>query len=264
VLRRFTRRTHAPGRKSGIALGHGDHWRCVFQEPGDGRLVVAIREAVGRPAIARSADGIAEYRLQGDAMSVAVLVRGKQVLTAYPAVAGIGPWPVTLTQVHPSPDGAEGRLTGTCMGAAVTFFDTAFYRNHGRYRTGETYGFNMGALAYSLGPATGLEAEMEGGVKLSLAGASAFMPATGMAGAHIDDYWFHSPVEGEVASAEVAGVALRIYPVTLGLPRDFPLHVRLCAAHHIEAPESSELAPGDDVQGYLWLQGSLADDDERK
>jgi hypothetical protein len=264
VLRRLTRRTGAADRKSGVALGHGDHWRCVFQEPGDGRLVAAIREAVDRPAVARSADGIAEYRLQGYAMSVAVLVRGKQVLTAYPAVAGIGPWSVTLTQIHPSPGGAEGRLTGTCMGAPITFFDTAFYKNRGRYRIGEAYGFNMGALSYSLGPASGLEAEMEGGVKLSLAGASAYMPASGLAGAHIDDYWFHSPVEGVVTSAEIAGVGLRMYPVTLGLPRDFPLHVRLCAAPHVEAPGSSELAPGDDVQGYLWLQGSLAHGDERK
>jgi hypothetical protein len=264
VLRRLTRRTGAAGRKGGVALGHGDHWRCVFQEPGDGRLVAAIHEAVGRPAVARSPDDIVEHRLQSDALSVAVLVRGNQVLTAYPALAGIGPWPVTLTQIHPSADGAEGCLTGTCMGAAVTFFDTAFYKNRGSYRIGDTYGFNMGALSYSLGPASGLEAEIGDGVKLSLAGASAYMPASELEGAGMDDYWFHSPIEGDVAKAEVAGVSLRIYPVTLGLPRDFPLHVRLCAAPHVEAPGTSELAPGDDAQGYLWLQGSLADGDERK
>jgi hypothetical protein len=260
VLRKFTRRTGAAGRKSGAALGHGDHWRCVFQEPGDGRLAAAIREAVERPALVRSADGTTEYRLEGDALNVVVLVRGKQVVTAYPAVAGIGPWPVTITQVHASRGEVEGRITGTCMGAAVTFFDTAFYRNHGRYRTGETYRFNMGALAYSLGPAPGLEAEIEGGVRLSLAGASAYMPASGSDGGETDDYWFHSPVEGSVETAEVAGAALRIFPVTLGLPRDFPLHLRLCAAPHAEAPGTSELAPGDDVQGYLWLQGSLSDE----
>jgi hypothetical protein len=188
-----------------------------------------------------------------------VLVVNERLVSAYPEAAGGPPWPVTITEVITWANGIEGQIRGACHGADVAFFDTRFYANRRKYRPGETYSFHMSAFAYVLGRAADTEVDTGMGAKVSLRGAHAYMPANlDNDTADVDDYWFHSPLEGEVSTVELAGRRLRRYPVILALPEDFPMALPLYAASHVIAPGAAALRPGEDVEGFLWLQGYVA------
>ena len=96
------------------------------------------------------------------------------------------------------------------------------------------------------------------GAKISLQGAHAYMPANlSNESADIDDYWFHSPLEGEASMAELAGRRLRVFPVTVAIPENFEMSLPLYAAEHVIEPDAAQAAQGEDLEGFLWLQGYL-------
>jgi len=186
--------------------------------------------------------------------------------TAYPEVQDGPVWPILIQEIIPWANGIEGQISGTSYGALGRFFDTRFYANANKYRVGETYNFHMGALAYTIGHAPETEAESSIGAKISFKGASAYMPASsGSAGddAEIDDFWFHSPLEGEPSETALADQTLTAYPIIMAIPNDVELHVTVFAARHTLASDMALIRPGDDMQGFLWLQGHLAEDQER-
>jgi hypothetical protein len=260
--------TEAASAKQG---GHGDHWGCVLRAAEEGDLLRFLGgvvqeaehvEVFGGRAVSA---GMAVHSA-GDRLCACLLVVDDQVVTAYPEVRDGPVWPVTVKHVVPWANGVEGQITGECYGALVNFFDTHYYANSGRYTVGETYEFRMGALAYRLGPAADLEAESDLGAKVSFKGAHAYMPAsTGNEGSDIDDYWFYSPLEAAPGRAQLAGRALDIYPVTVALPSqpgggEFEMRLDLLAAPHVALPGTHEVEPGDDLDGFLWLQGYLSGD----
>jgi hypothetical protein len=113
-----------------------------------------------------------------------------------------------------------------------------------------------------VGPAIDKEAVLDdgSGAKVSFRGACAYMPANvGNEGADIDDLWFHSPLGGKVTSSELAGRSLRVYPITIAIPGGFEMNLDLYAADHTILPSLADRKPGDDLEGFLWLQGHLAD-----
>ena len=116
-----------------------------------------------------------------------------------------------------------------------------------------------GLYSKILGRAADTEVETDMGAKVSLRGAHAYMPANlNNESADIDDYWFHSPLEGEVSSAELTGRRLRVFPVTVAIPEDFEMSLCLYAAEHVIEPDAAQVARGEDLEGFLWLQGYLA------
>jgi hypothetical protein len=236
--------------------GHSGHWQCIY----DGRipqlLAPAAQQLIRRHSPTYIEDKVALYHSSGNEIRLSILRRGPRILTMFPQVIDGPAWPVEISRVTPWRNGVEGQITGNCLGTEVCFYDTSFFNNRRKYRTKETVDFRMGAIAYRLGPAHDLEADVEGGAKVSLKGAHAFMPAGKVGeGADIDDYWFHSPLDGPTVTTMVNKVELRGYPITLALPHDFPMSLTLYAAGHVEAPGTRDLARDDDLQGYLWLQG---------
>lgn len=246
-------------RKAG---GHGDHWGCVYREVQRDDLFNFIRRAIEEDATPDAAgQGIRVYRSTGDGLRVCVLIKDGQLESAYPEVYGGPVWPLTITEVVPWANGVEGQLTGTCKGATVSFLDTCFYANQRLYRIGETYNFQMGALAYKVSRAEEMEAESGTGdstTKVSFQGARAYMPALlSNERADIDDYWFYSPVEAPPSEVEFDGRSLNVLPITLALPGDFEMSVPLYAAQHTSGPGMTGIVQGDDLTGFLWLQGYL-------
>ena len=257
----------APGSKEG---GHGDHWGCIFRAANETDLFDFIRDSLaGAGATEAFSNGVGSaFRSTGERIRVCVLAVHGRMVSAYPEVVGdhgsSGAWPITVREVIPWANGIEGQISGDCHGASVSLFDTRFYRNRHTYQIGQTYHFNMGALAYTLEPARQTEAESEElGAKISFKGACAYMPAASggemsSADADIDDYWFHSPLSGKISRAAIAGRTLSIYPVTIAIPEQFEMSLDLLAADHVIAPDLAERKPGDDLEGFLWLQGCLA------
>ncbi len=260
------------GRQNGQNLqpkagGHGDHWGCVLTSDRQGELLdyiirVANSDPHPRHFTGPAGRGLAAYS-PGEQVRMAVLVQNNQVVSAYPEIQRGGLWPVEVAKVVPWANGIEGQIEGSCHGARVCFFDTRFYANGHRYRIGSTCNFRMGAFAYVLRRSADIEFEIEGGAGVSWRGAHAYLPAEiGIpeAGADIDDYWFHSPPQGEVSAVEFIGVRLWVYPITIAIPDHFEMSLPLYAADHVRAQDLAHLRPEDDLDGYLWLQGYMAED----
>lgn len=254
-----------PARKPG---GHGDHWACIFGDPRKGDLLELIRTAISeetQPEVVRSPGGVTTaYRSRGEDVRTCVLVLRQEVISAYPEIVSEQVWPIKVREIVPWVNGVEGQVTGSCMGTEVSLFDTRFYASANKYTPGDTYYFHVGALAYRLGPAENLEVETDseengGATKISLQGARAYMPANlANEAADIDDFWFYSPLEEPPSRIAYQGRTLRKYAITMALPDEFEMRVPIYAAEHNITPQMPDVGEGDDVLGYLWLQGYLA------
>jgi hypothetical protein len=202
--------------------------------------------------------GLAFYSKEGP-LRACVLVANKMLASAYPEVQDGPVWPIEITEIIPWANGLEGQIVGTCHGATVGFFDTRFYANQRRYEVGQTYNFHMGALGYTVGRAPESEIETEMGAKVSMKGAYAFMPANvDNDAADVDDFWFHSPLEGERESAYLLGPLIYSYPVIIAIPEDFEMKLDVYCGAHVLEPEMQDVQQDEDIKGYLWLQGYMA------
>jgi hypothetical protein len=241
---------------------HGDHWGCVFRAVEEPQLLEAVHDLVkgdGRAEIVAGGDGTRLLCSPGERLRLCALVRDGKVISAYPEAARGPVWQVMVMGILVSATGLEACITGECHGSHVNFFDTRYLANRERYEVGRTYEFRIAAFAYTLERAGETEAESEIGAKVSFRGAHAYMPAaTSNEAAEIDDYWFHSPLEGESWMEALAGKYLRAYPVVLALPEEFPMALTLYAAGHVTSPDVLGVQPGEDLEGFLWLQGHLS------
>ena len=259
-------RSMPPSPQSGASQakegGHGDHWGCVVRATEQSELMQfisgVIRDA-SRPEVFEATGAGMAVHAPGDDVSATVLVVNDKLASAYPDALLGHKWPITVDKVVPWANGIEGQIMGTCHGASISFFDTRFYVNRRKYKIGETYDFQLSAFAYVVGKAAEVEFDSDIGAKVSLKGAHAYMPADiNNPTADIDDYWFHSPLESEVGGAELAGRHLKVYPIIIALPDHFEMRINLYAARHTLDPNMEKVAPGDDLEGFLWLQGCIS------
>lgn len=256
--------TSSPPERPAKEGGHGDHWGCVFRSVEQDILVDLIRKVVegdNRPERFRAPGGGAAYRSTETPVRICVLVADDTLASAYPDAEGGPIWPVLVREIVPWSNGIEGQITGECHGAAVSFFDTHFYANKDRYHLGEEYNFHMSAFAYVVNRAADNEVDIGDGTKVSLKGARAYMPANlgSNQGADIDEFWFHSPLESPPTQSSFAGRRLLTLPITMALPDQFDMSVPLYMADHALDVPARDLQVEDDLEGYLWLQGYLAD-----
>jgi hypothetical protein len=244
--------------------GHGDHWGCILRNVEEAALLDLIRNVLSEDRQSEVFDvrrnGVAA-RSQGDSLRVCVLLEDHRLVSAYPEAQGGAIWPVTVKEIVPWSNGLEGQVVGDCFGADARFFDTRFYANRDKYKRGETYNFHVNAFAYTIGPAPDAEVDTGMGAKVSLKGARAYMPAdVSNTEADIDDFWFHSPIEGQMTTAELGGTPkrLRVFPIVMAIPEDFEMSVNLYAAEHVMTPGTDALKAEHDLEGFLWLQGYLS------
>jgi hypothetical protein len=222
-------------------------------------FISRVIEKAEKPEMFEAAGAGMAVHAPGERLSATVLTVNDKLVSAYPEAVEGNTWPVTVSEVIPWANSIEGQIVGECFGAKIAFFDTRFYANRRTYRPGETYDFNMSAFAYTVDRAGDAEYESDIGAKISLRGAHAYMP-TNLSNdtADIDDLWFHSPLEGEPRMAELAGKRLTVYPIIIAIPEHFEMHLDLYAAAHTRTLNLANVPPGDDLEGFLWLQGALA------
>jgi hypothetical protein len=244
--------------------GHGDHWGCVLRAIDEGKLVdylVEVTRNDNQPEqFGTNRKGLVFRSAEGP-LRTCVIVVDSVIASAYPEVEDGPVWPVRLDEIIPWANGIEGQISGSAYGALVRFFDTRFNENADKYKVGEIYNFKMGALAYTIGHAPEMEAQSDIGAKISFKGASAYMPATSGGAtnndADIDDYWFHSPLEGQPLETSLVEQKLTGYPIIMAIPNDYELHITVYAADHALASDMALARLQDDLQGFLWLQGHL-------
>ena len=243
------------------AGGHGDHWGCVLRAAEQDELLAFISRVIGEaqgPQMFQAAGAGMAVHAPGDRLSATVLTVDDGLVSAYPEAVEGDTWSIIVSEVIPWANGIEGQIVGECYGAKIAFFDTRFYANRRKYRVGETYNFQMSAFAYMVGRAADAEYESDMGAKVSLRGAHAYMPANlSNDTADLDDYWFHSPLEAEPYNAQLAGKRLTVYPIIVAIPEHIEMHLDLYAAAHTRTLDLANIQPGDDLEGFLWLQGRL-------
>jgi hypothetical protein len=247
--------------------GQGSHWGILFPDLEHDQqplwsLIQAVAEdpAASEPFDAPAGPGLALYS-GGGPLQACVLVDGQnRLVSAFPAVQGGHSWPIMVEGLTPWANGLEGQITGTCHGALVHFFDTRWWANHHRYTVGLTYEFRINGLAYVLRPAEARSFALESGQQASTRGMRAYLPAQAESeeDADIDDYWFQSPLDARRYET-FAAVPLTVYTCALALPDDVPLTLDIYAAPHAQSAALGDLPLGEDVSGFLWLQGYLRD-----
>src|SRR5438445_7348874 len=113
--------------------GHGDHWGCVVRASEQDDLLRFIGEVVQsaeRPEVFHARGAGLAVISRGERLHARILVVDDQLVTAYPEAEQGTIWPVTVSEIVSWANGVEGQITGTCQGAALSFFDTRFYANH--------------------------------------------------------------------------------------------------------------------------------------
>lgn len=208
--------------------GHGDHWLAALAQ-GDPRLLSVLEPPLDAP------DGLSLRRGPfTEALDLVQVTLRRRLVTAYPE-----PRATALLQVKPRElalwdTRVEGWLTADHEGAGtLTFFLTDLAAQAHRYAAAKgPIALEAAALAYHVEPVP-----PRSRVPPRLAPAARvdarFLP---------DDYWF----EGEVKE---------VHPTPGGDVVDLTLQ------NGLELPVVSRLptqaAPGDHLQGYLWLTGRL-------
>ena len=215
-----------------------------------------------------------------------VVVRGQKggrayLHTAFPAASAGCTHKIRIDAVHEVSCGMEARISGVLGDAAVTFFDPLYCLNRDRYRSGELVDVQLAGIAYALRivPAgTTLQSAvgdvtMDGAAVLLSARKHNSEPTSPTVGdeqafgvAYIqqpdsfpapDDYQFCAPVkdveESEIDTIPVwkfRGTVMRVYD---GL-KDVEIDIY---ATPESMPDTAAPVPGDEINGTLWLQGTL-------
>lgn len=231
---------------------HGSHWGALL--PDEDAIIEATVGAIedGETIEGSPEDGAAVvgYLAGRGPVRPCVVTRAGAVATAYPELDGVAHSfrPAETTEWT---SGVEAQHAGAVDGTDIRLFDTRYFAT-GPGPAAQT--FELAGLAYDLEPADAETLVDERGREFSTAGKSAFVP---FEDGDVDDFLFQTVVRA-VDRAAVAGhtvYRMRV-PLVQG-PGDRELRIDLYAAAHVTGTYVP--APGDDVEGVLWLQGRSAD-----
>lgn len=183
-----------------------------------------------------------------------------------------------LDRVKVWPSGVEAQIEAYAGEAAIAFYDTHFLHTRGEYEHGRTLEFSLVGMAYAARPSTVFELPFtpnpddmawqqqcaaergeswEGPPeKILLDNMALFIPVSEW---DIDDYQFRGPVKAVEAFDDFLGqsgwrVRVTVLRLSEYAQEDFDLDVLISRrAWEGEAPPRL----GQDIEGTLWLQGSL-------
>lgn len=208
--------------------GHGDHWLAALPQ-GDARLLAVLEPPLDAP------EGLRLRRAPlTETLDMVQVTLRRRLVTAYPE-----PRATALLQVKPRElalweTRVEGWLTAEHEGAgALTFFLTDLAAQAHRYAAAKgPIALEVAGLAYHVEPVPP-RSRVPPRLAPAARADARFLP---------DDYWF----EGEVRE---------VHPTAGGDVLDLVLQ------NGLELPVVARLpthaAPGDHLQGYLWLTARL-------
>jgi hypothetical protein len=279
-------------------MGHGNHWRCILPDLGNGMgdalgwltqgIVIGQREYATLQIPGAAAGGTVSViawpaaGLRATFVVVRDKVRERAYLhTAFPAATAGCKHQIRIDSIHEASCGLEARISGLLGDAVVTFFDPLYCVNRDRYRTGGLVDVDLTAIAYSLKvvpqgtklqTAVGEVAMDRAAVLLSAQKNDSELTswtcgdeqAFGLAYIEQvdgfpkpDDYQFYAPVN-EVEESAIAAIPVWKFRSTVirirGGLQDVEVDIY---ATREGMPGAAAPAPGDEISGTLWLQGTL-------
>lgn len=273
----------------------GSHWDSFYEE-GVQKILLQLPElfntallATGYGDIYKSPRTLPEsweigfhlswpVRTKGLMVTIVVDNEAKQnrVISLYPFWIEGNKQHLMLQKVVVWEGGVEAQITGQIGELSITFFDTLYLLNRGWYERGMTYEFLLSGIAYSAAPAEVIEfpynpppdqlawqaelAQARGEEPPSLpktitmAGAAILMPVSGW---DEDDYSFRGPIRQVTPFTDFLGQDGWVVRTTVsrqqGEDVDLDIVVTTRSWQGSGPPEVDQ-----DIDGYLWLQGSLS------
>jgi hypothetical protein len=237
----------------GFYVGHGRHWDFLRMAGySDAEMIsVFYQTSLASRGNVLSKSGDVSYVYEVDQeFGVGLLMDKDKIASAFPHVNGGYCWPVHIRHRYPWPNSMEGQLIGSCHGARVGWFDGRFGAQSEKYEGDASVTVQLNALAYRAWSTTFQTEDQEREMK----GTKAYMPLQDEPGytASEDEIQFMSHVE-EAYSLGFFGIPIDVYTITLALPDDFPMKVKLYTPRMVS---ERLLKPGEGISGVGWLFGS--------
>lgn len=242
--------------ETGIAGSVPDHKKPFIDHVGHMRVVARNNEEIkkiGADALSSSRfkktvmygeDNISGYISGEGLLRFMTLTKNGDVFATYPLCNAGKPRMVRLLDITECENGYEGQLQAFAGGATLSFYDTLYFRNKGRYSPGKEFEAVIGGVAYVLTRAksSGVKGDPEMAIHYENGDA--------------DDYIFRG-VAQEVVEATVLGKKVQVIRTTLQAGFDaMPAEMYLCATENA-IPE--RIHKGDHISGIIWLQGFIVD-----
>jgi len=132
--------------------GQGNNWTAFFG--GDNDIKDFIKHVVESPgsSVKKNGDFSGIINLQGPVKAL-VLIKvnpeNAEVYSAYPFLQIANRVEIEIEKIDEWSNGAEAVISGSVGHASISFFDTLYFLNKGKYEVGKKYIFEIGALAHS-------------------------------------------------------------------------------------------------------------------
>lgn len=195
------------------------------------------------------------YLSPGQHIRTCTITENDTVSTAYPFSMDGEEHTVVLSEVKEWSYGSEAWLEGSIGPAAISFFDTLYFKKKDNYQEGEEYDFELSGFAYRIGESEPETFEDDEGREFSTQGMTSFIP---WPQGYPDDYWFQTVVR-EIEELEFRGNT--IHRITAPLFKDVESYGDFDVAIYVSESKLDEsFEPEDNISGVMWLQGHLADE----
>jgi hypothetical protein len=217
-----------------------------------------IRKALLEPQVAlksKTTEG-AELRLQmEDGLGIAGWVKDGDVESASPFVRFGREYEMEIVESSSRATGLEARISATCLGVELTFFDMTYGLGKVSYESGNRRRFMLGAFAHSVkkvAPTSFADGLGDGELALPTAGVRAIVAREGD---EPDQFIFQSPVENEPARFQFQDREFTTLPISLAEREGQRLGIDLVVATELLETLDSPMEAGEDIAGVLCFSG---------
>ena len=222
-------------------IDHGGHFRALARNDEEAaRLCIdALAASRHKKVVVYGGDEVSGYLWGDSLLQVMTIIKNGETLGAFPVFRAGVPRPARVTEIIECQNGYEGQLQVYMEGSVLTFFDTLYFRNKGGYYPGKDVRAIVAGIAYVLARGHA-QARSEDDLLVRYEGGD------------VDDYVFRGTVQG-VTDFAVDGWKARAIKTTIKAgPDGKPMDFFICVTPHAMY---EKVAPGDRVNGIVWLQG---------
>ena len=246
--------------------GHGNNWHSIADYSEQELIGIAKAVCEDKDAtIKKAGDFIGMISLEPPIRGMALLRKdpegGKNLLDSmYPLFQIGNPVDVKISEIKEWSTKGEAVIEGSVSGISISFFDAFYFLNKDKYKIGNTYSFNLAALAHSFMKRTDdLEIKPnEGPMKgetINSGRMTAYFPSNDYGGEFSFAHPFTS-FDGEVRAFGQKLYRYQFY-VLAGMDDQAPLSFPLFISEKALKDYKPQL--NDPITGTGWLQGYLAD-----
>ncbi len=243
--------------------GLGNHWSAVLDDGDLDLAKVASQIVEAKNSTVKKAgnfSGILSFEgpLKGFAL-IKINSENAELWSAYPFLQISNPVSVSVEKIDEWSNGGEAVIWGSIGPVSVSFFDTLYFCNKGKYKVGEAYTFHLGAIAHSFEKRTqDLVIEpTEGplkGEKLYTQKMTSFMPAHDYGG----EFTFICPFVSFSGQDSQFEESFSIFPYYI-MSADTDSALFTAPMYVNKKLVKGDIQANDSVQGTAWLQGYLID-----